>query len=90
MSLMDSWGESLGGITDSIFNGGENLVNAWFDSEAEKVASAAPEENRPKQEQAQQPTGQPIAYAPMNNNMLMIGGGVVVLMMFMMLMMRGK
>ncbi|PSW06268.1 hypothetical protein [Photobacterium lipolyticum] len=91
MSLFDSWGESLSGLTDSIVNGGEQLVDAWFDGEADKVQSAAPEENRPKQEAAQQPTGQPIIYGGMNTNtMMLMGGGFVLLMMFIFLMMKGK
>ncbi|MCW8330879.1 hypothetical protein MD588_18970 [Photobacterium sp. SDRW27] len=93
MSLLDSLGESLGGLTDSVLSGGEKFVDSWFDNEANKVASAAPEENRPAthQEPAQQPTGQPIHYGmPSTNTLLMVGGGVVVMMMFFMLMMRGK
>ncbi|MGF1702520.1 hypothetical protein L4D09_19685 [Photobacterium makurazakiensis] len=91
MDLFDSIGETLGGVWDSASVGGEQWLDSWFDHEAEKVASAAPEENRvpQRQEPAKQPTGQPI-YTGSNNQTMMIGGGVVVVMMFMFLMMRGK
>ncbi|MGR5064678.1 hypothetical protein [Photobacterium sp. DNB22_13_2] len=91
MSLLDSVGETLGGIWDTASDGGEAWLNSWFDNEAEKVASAAPEENRTPQHQepAKQPTGQPIyTMAPNNTAMMLMGGGMVVLALVVLL--RGK
>lgn len=92
MELLDSLGETLGGLTDSVLSGGEKLVDSWFDNEAEKVASAAPEENRTvtHKEPAQQPTGQPIYPANTMPTSMMMFGGMIVLMLFMFLMLRGK
>ena len=94
MSLLDDWGESLGGIWDSAVEGGEQWVDAWMDNEAENVASSAPEENRTPQHQepAKQPTGQPIYHGGMSSTttMMMLGGGMLVLMGFMFFMLRGK
>ena len=90
--MFDDWGETLGGITDSIISGGESWVDGWFANETNKVKEAAPEQQRPKEEPARQPDGQPINYQPLTstNMMLMIGGGMVVLVVFMFLMTRGK
>ncbi|MGF1732290.1 hypothetical protein [Photobacterium kasasachensis] len=89
--MLDSLGESLGGLTDSILGGGEKLIDSWFDNEADKVASAAPEENRTTthEEPAQQPTGQPIYPVNAMPTNLMFGG-FALLMLFMFLMLRGK
>ncbi|PSU34667.1 hypothetical protein [Photobacterium lutimaris] len=91
MSLLDSVGETLGGIWDTASDGGEAWLNSWFDNEAEKVASAAPEENRTPQhkEPAQQPTGQPIYTSGVSNTALMLmGGGIAALALVLLL--RGK
>lgn len=91
--LLDNLGESLGGIWDSAVEGGNSWVDAWFNNEADKVSSAAPEENRvpDSQQPAQQPNGQPIWYGLTTNQTLMVaGGGALILMLFMFLMMRGK
>ncbi|UTV27503.1 hypothetical protein [Photobacterium atrarenae] len=94
MSLLDDWGESLGGIWDSAVEGGEQWVDAWMDNEAENVASSAPEENRTPQheEPAKQPTGQPIYPGGLSSNttLMLLGGGMFVLMGFTFLMLRGK
>ncbi|MGR5142052.1 hypothetical protein ACQKPX_10285 [Photobacterium sp. DNB23_23_1] len=91
MSLLDSVGETLGGIWDTASDGGEAWLNSWFDNEANKVASAAPEENRTPQHQepAQQPTGQPIySMMPSNTPMILMGGSVALLALVILL--RGK
>ncbi|UXI02752.1 hypothetical protein [Photobacterium sp. TY1-4] len=95
MSLLDDWGESLGGIWDSAVEGGGNWVDAWMQNEADNVASSAPEENRTPQheEPAKQPTGQPIhnqGGLSSNTTLMLLGGGMLVLMVFMMFMLRGK
>ncbi|MGF1723200.1 hypothetical protein [Photobacterium nomapromontoriensis] len=93
MDLFDSWGESLGGIWDSALNGGEQWVESWFDNEADKVTSAAPEENRvpQNQEPAKQPDGQPIYSGGLTTHTaLMIGGGVIVAVLAVAVLMRGK
>ena len=91
MSLLDSVGETLGGIWDTASDGGEAWLNSWFDNEAEKVASAAPEENRTPQhkEPAQQPTGQPIYKTGVTNTALMLMGGCIAALALVMLL-RGK
>lgn len=93
-TIFDNIGETLGGIWDSTLEGGEQWVDSWFDHEADKVSSAAPEENRVPQQQepAQQPTGQPIYNGGMmdNQTLLLMGGGFAVLMLAMVLLMRGK
>ncbi|MGF1734349.1 hypothetical protein [Photobacterium satsumensis] len=91
MSLLDSVGETLGGIWDTASDGGEAWLNSWFDNEANKVVSAAPEENRTpqRQEPAQQPTGQPIyTMAPSNTSMMLMGGSIALLALVILL--RGK
>lgn len=91
MSLLDTVGETLGGIWDTASDGGEAWLNSWFDNEAEKVSSAAPEENRTPQhkEPAQQPTGQPIyTMMPGNTSMMLMGGSIALLALVMLL--RGK
>ncbi|GHA34297.1 hypothetical protein ACFFLZ_06405 [Photobacterium aphoticum] len=93
MDLLDSLGETLGGVWDSAMQGGEQWVQSWFDNEADKVASAAPEQNRVPQylEPAKQPTGQPIQPTGMDTQtMLLIGGGVVVSLAVVVLLMKGK
>lgn len=94
MSLLDDWGESLGGIWDSAVEGGEGWVDAWMENEADNVASSAPEENRTPQseEPAKQPTGQPIYRDGLSSSttLMLLGGGMFVLMGFMFLMLRGK
>jgi len=90
--LLDSLGETLGGLTNSALSGGQQYIDSWFDNEADKVASAAPEENRTvtHKEPAQQPTGQPIYPANTMPTSMMMFGGMMVLMLFMLLMLRGK
>ncbi|BCL69690.1 hypothetical protein TUMSATVNIG1_16460 [Vibrio nigripulchritudo] len=84
--MLDDWGESLAGLTDSVISGGEKFVHAWFENEADKVKSAAPEEQRPHYVPAQQPNGQPIVYKqtlPINTTHILLGvlvvGGIVYL-----------
>ena len=91
MELLDNIGETLGGIWDTAAAGGESWLNSWFDNEAEKVASAAPEENRTPQHQepATQPTGQPIySMMPSNAALMLMGGGIAALALVMLI--RGK
>ena len=90
--LLDSLGETLGGLTDSVMSGGEKWLDAWFDNEADKVASAAPEEQRPAkhQEPAQQPTGQPIYYGPQMTTLMMYGGGFLLVVLLIVMLTRGK
>ena len=91
MSLLDTVGETLGGIWDTASTGGEAWLNSWFDNEADKVSSAAPEENRTPQHQepAQQPSGQPVYTVSQDNTaLLLIGGGVLALAVVMLI--RGK
>ncbi|GAL02950.1 hypothetical protein JCM19237_5843 [Photobacterium aphoticum] len=94
MDLLDSLGETLGGVWDSAMQGGEQWVQSWFDNEANKVASAAPEQNRVPQylEPAKQPTGQPVPESGMDTQtMLLIGGGaLMVTLVVVALVMKGK
>ncbi len=59
--MFDDWGETLGGLADSMVTGSQQVMDSWFDNESEKVRSAAPEEQRPTQQAAVQPNGQPVA-----------------------------
>lgn len=87
MSLWDSIGEGLSGLTDAVFEGGEKFVDLWVQNEADKTASAAPEENRvpDTQKPAEQPTGKPIfdGFITGQNAPLYIGGGILVLVLIM-------
>ncbi len=60
--MFDDLGESLIGITDSITSGTKQYVSSWFENEADKVKSAAPEEQRPTYIHPQQPNGRPVEY----------------------------
>ena len=68
MSLFDDAGEWFGGITDTVVEGGERYWSAWIDSEVEKTKEAAPEEQRPTSEPAQQPTGELVNPLPVQPN----------------------
>ncbi|MEI8612065.1 hypothetical protein P4S70_25680 [Enterovibrio sp. Hal110] len=91
---MDSFGETLGGLTDTVLAGGEKLYGAWVDSKTEEVKTAAPEENRPAVRPAEQPTGQPVRPdvrgALDQMKPLMYGGGALMLLMFAAILFRGK
>ncbi|NAW64522.1 hypothetical protein [Photobacterium halotolerans] len=94
MSWWDSMGETLGGVFDTVGNSAGDLWDAVVDSEVDRIKSSAPEENRPKQDAAQQPGGQPVPQgAIVPNHMLLYAGGgllVVVLLLVMFSMMKGK
>lgn len=94
MSLFDSFGESLKGITDSVLSGGQELIGAWVEKESSDIKSAAPEENRPPVRPAEQPTGAPVrpdyrgALADMKP--LLYGGGALLLLMFALALFAGR
>ncbi|WP_120511980.1 hypothetical protein [Photobacterium salinisoli] len=85
MSLWDNFGESLGGVWDSVSSGAGQIFDAVVDSEVDRVKSADPASNRPKTDAAQQPGGQPIPTQSqgfvVDNKTLMIGGGIAAVLL---------
>lgn len=86
LDFFDNFGESIGGIYDSVVAGGTEYLNAWVDNEKQELATAAPEKQRPKQEPAQQPNGQPIVMqsSPLTTMHYAAFGGVVLLLLLVM------
>ncbi|MBV7296826.1 hypothetical protein [Enterovibrio paralichthyis] len=94
MSLWDSFGEKLGGVTDAVLAGGNDLLSAWVSNKSDEIQSAAPEENRPPVRPAEQPNGAPVqpdyrgALAQLKP--LLYGGGALMLLMFVLAMYMGR
>ncbi len=74
---LEGIGESLGGIFDTVVDGGQSLINAWVDDQTHSVGSAAPEENRqpPPPETVE---GRPIVGGYTDMLPIYIMGGVII------------
>lgn len=60
MAFWDDLGETLTGITDTVANAGQSYIDGWTQWQVDSMKSAAPEQNRPTVEPAQEYTGEKV------------------------------
>ncbi|WP_087019061.1 hypothetical protein [Thaumasiovibrio subtropicus] len=74
----DGVGETLGGLFDTVVDGGSNLVNAWVDNQANLLQSASPEQHRAPTPIPQTPQGTPLPQSGNNMMPVYVMGAVII------------